>query len=147
MCDLILRRHTRGKSFSIVVVAEGAKFQEKPGAEGELVTQEARTDEFGHVRLGGISQLLAAAIEKRTKFETRFVVLGHIQRGGSPTAHDRVLATRYGIFATEMVHRGEFGKMAALQGNQIVAVPLAEATAKEKTVDMGLYAVAEEFFG
>jgi 6-phosphofructokinase 1 len=147
VCDLILRRHSRGKSFSIVVVAEGAKFQEKPGAEGELVTQEARTDEFGHVRLGGISQLLAAAIEKRTRFETRFVVLGHIQRGGSPTAHDRVLATRYGIFATEMVHRGEFGKMAALQGNQIVPVPLAEATAKEKTVDMVLYAIAEEFFG
>ena len=147
VCDLILRRHSRGKSFSIVVVAEGAKFQEKPGAEGELITQERKTDEFGHVRLGGISQLLASAIEKRTKFETRYVVLGHIQRGGSPTAHDRVLATRYGIFATEMAHRGEFGKMAALQGNRIVAVPLAEATAKEKTVDMGLYAIAEEFFG
>ena len=147
VCDLILRRHSRGKNFSIVVVAEGAKFREKAGVEGELVTQEARTDEFGHVRLGGISQLLAAAIEKRTKFETRFVVLGHIQRGGSPTAHDRVLATRYGIHATEMVHRGEFGKMAALQGNRIVAVPLAEATAKEKTVDMIVYSIAEEFFG
>ena len=147
VCDLILRRHSRGKSFSIVVVAEGAKFAEKPGTDPQLIVQETKTDEFGHVRLGGISQLLAGEIEKRTRFETRWVVLGHIQRGGSPTAHDRVLATRFGIFATEMVHRGEFGKMAALQGNRIVAVPLAEATAQIKTVDMGLYAIAEEFFG
>ncbi|HEY5461389.1 MAG TPA: ATP-dependent 6-phosphofructokinase, partial [Deferrimonas sp.] len=147
VCDLILRRHSRGKSFSIVVVAEGAQFAEKPGANGELVLQETKKDEFGHVRLGGISQVLAMAIEKRTKFETRYVVLGHIQRGGSPTAHDRVLATRFGVFATEMVHRGEFGKMAALQGNQIVAVSLAEATSTLKTVDMGIYGIAKEFFG
>jgi 6-phosphofructokinase 1 len=130
-----------------VVVAEGAKFAEKPGMDGQQIVQETKTDEFGHVRLGGISQLLALEIEKRTRFETRYVVLGHIQRGGSPTAHDRVLATRFGIFATEMVHRGEFGKMAALQGSRIVAVPLAEATAQIKTVDMALYAIAEEFFG
>ncbi|HEY5765147.1 MAG TPA: ATP-dependent 6-phosphofructokinase [Candidatus Deferrimicrobiaceae bacterium] len=147
VCDLIVRRHSRGKSFSIVVVAEGAKFAAKPGESGELIVQETKTDEFGHVRLGGISQLLARAIEERTSFETRFVVLGHIQRGGSPTAHDRVLATRYGVFATEMVQRGEFGQMAALQGNRIVAVPLAEATARTKTVDMELYGMAEEFFG
>ena len=147
VCDLILRRHSRGKSFSIVVVAEGAQFAEKSGADGELVLQETKKDEFGHVRLGGISQVLATAIEKRTKFETRYVVLGHIQRGGSPTAHDRVLATRFGVFATEMVHRGEFGKMAALQGNQIVAVPLSEATATLKTIDMGIYGIAKEFFG
>jgi len=147
VCDLILRRHSRGKSFSIVVVAEGAQFAEKPGEEGELVVQESQKDEFGHVRLGGISQLLSKAIEKRTRFETRYVVLGHIQRGGSPTAHDRVLATRFGVFATEMIHRGEFGKMAALQGNRIVAVDLAEATSKLKTVDMGIYGIAKEFFG
>jgi 6-phosphofructokinase 1 len=147
VCDLILRRHSRGKSFSIVVVAEGAQFAKKPGSDGELVLQEAKKDEFGHVRLGGISQVLSKAIEERTKFETRFAVLGHIQRGGSPTAYDRVLATRFGIFATEMVHRGEFGKMAALQGNRIVAVPLAEATATLKTVDMGIYGIAREFFG
>ncbi len=147
VCDLILRRHSRGKNFSIVVVAEGAQFAIKPGVDGKLVTQETKTDEFGHVRLGGISQLLSAEIEKRTKFETRFVVLGHIQRGGSPTAHDRVLATRYGVFATEMVHRNEFGKMAALQGNRIAAIPLSEATARLKTVDMDLYAIAEGFFG
>ena len=147
VCDLILRRHSRGKSFSIVVVAEGAHFAEKPGMNGELILQETQKDEFGHVRLGGISQVLSKAIEKRTRFETRYVVLGHIQRGGSPTAHDRVLATRYGICATEMVHRGEFGKMAALQGSRITAVPLAEATSKLKTVDMEIYGIAKEFFG
>ena len=147
VCDLILRRHSRGKNFSIVVVAEGAKFAEKPGESGQLIIQETKTDEFGHVRLGGISQVLAKEIERRTMFETRFVVLGHIQRGGSPTAHDRVLATRFGVFATEMAHRGEFGKMAGLQGKEIVPVPLAEATAKSKTVNMGIYHIAEEFFG
>jgi len=147
VCDLILRRHSRGKSFSIVVVAEAAKFAEKPGESGQLIIQETKTDEFGHVRLGGISQVLAREIEKRTTFESRYVVLGHIQRGGSPTAHDRVLATRFGVFATEMAHRGEFGMMAGLQGNAIVPVPLAEATAQPKTVDMGIYHIAEEFFG
>jgi ATP-dependent phosphofructokinase / diphosphate-dependent phosphofructokinase len=147
VCDLILRRHSRGKSFSIVVVAEGAQFAEKAGANGELVVQETQKDEFGHVRLGGISQVLSKAIEKRTRFETRYVVLGHIQRGGSPTAHDRVLATRFGIFATEVVHRGEFGKMAGLQGNRIEAVPLSVATSRLKTVDMGIYGIAKEFFG
>ncbi len=147
VCDMILRRHSRGKSFSIVVVAEGAQFAEKAGSEGDLIVQESQTDEFGHVRLGGISQVLSKAIEKRTKFETRFVVLGHIQRGGTPTAHDRVLATRFGVFATEMAHRGEFGQMAALQGNRIVAVPLADATSKLKTVDTEIYDIAKEFFG
>jgi len=147
VCDLILRRHSRGKNFSIVVVAEGAKFAEKPGESGQLIVQETKTDEFGHVRLGGISQVLAKEIEKRTTFESRYVVLGHIQRGGSPTAHDRVLATRFGVFATEMAHRNEFGKMAALQGKEIVPVPLAEATAQSKTVNMGIFHIAEEFFG
>jgi len=147
VCDLILRRHSRGKSFSIVVVAEGAQFAEKPGEKGTLILQEKQTDEFGHVRLGGISQVLAKAIEQRTRYETRFVVLGHIQRGGSPTAHDRVLATRFGVYATDMVHQGDYGKMAALQGNRIVAVPLSEATSKLKTVDPELYNLAKEFFG
>ena len=129
------------------MVAEGAKFAEKPGESGQLIVQETKTDEFGHVRLGGISQVLAKEIEKRTTFESRYVVLGHIQRGGSPTAHDRVLATRFGVFATEMAHRNEFGKMAALQGKEIVPVPLAEATAQSKTVNMGIFHIAEEFFG
>ncbi len=147
VCDLILRRHSRGKSFSIVVVAEGAQFAEKAGEEGELILQETQKDEFGHVRLGGISQVLAKAIEQRTKYETRFVVLGHIQRGGSPTAHDRVLATRFGVYATDMVHQGDYGKMAALDGNRIVAVPLSVATSKLKTVDPEIYNMAKEFFG
>jgi 6-phosphofructokinase 1 len=111
------------------------------------VTQETRVDEFGHVRLGGIAQVIATEIEKKTGFETRFVVLGHIQRGGSPTPHDRVLATRFGIFATEMVKKGEFGKMAALSGDRIVAVPLEEAVNKTKTVNMEIFRIAEEFFG
>ena len=112
-----------------------------------LILQEQQQDEFGHVRLGGISQVLAKAIERRTRYETRFVVLGHTQRGGTPTAHDRVLATRFGVFATAMVHQGDFGKMAALDGNRIVAVPLAEATSKLKTVDPQIYNIAKEFFG
>ena len=112
-----------------------------------MAVQSGEVDQFGHVRLGGIGNLLAEEIEKRTGFESRVTILGHIQRGGSPTAHDRVLATRFGVFATEMVHRGEFGKMAALQGSRIVAVPLAEATATLKTVDMGIYGIAKEFFG
>ena len=93
------------------------------------------TDEFGHVRLGGIANTLAQELERRTGFETRTVVLGHIQRGGSPTAFDRVLATRYGLGAVDMVHRGEFGKMAALRGNKIVSVSLAEATGQNRKVD------------
>jgi len=147
VCDLILRRHSRGKSFSIVVVAEGAQFAEKAEEEGELILQERMQDEFGHVRLGGISQVLAKAIEQRIGYETRFVVLGHIQRGGTPTAHDRMLATRFGVHATEMVHQGDFGKMAALVGNKIVSVPLAEATSQLKTVDLKLYEFAKNFFG
>ncbi len=146
VCELLVKRHMRGKQFSIVVVAEGAKLAVR-GAEEKLITQEKRVDEFGHVRLGGIAQVIATEIEKKTGFETRFVVLGHIQRGGSPTPHDRVLATRFGIFATEMVKKGEFGKMAALAGDRIVAVPLEEAVAKTKTVNMEIFKISEEFFG
>jgi len=127
----IRMRHGRGRYFSIVVVAEGAKFASKDG----LVTQSGEKDEFGHARLGGIGNTLAQEIERRTGFETRTVVLGHIQRGGSPTAFDRVLATRYGLGAIDMVHRAEFGSMAALRGNKIVSVPLAEATGTNRRVD------------
>src|SRR5213082_3759453 len=142
VCEHIRNRHrTQNKNFSIVVVAEGAKLGTK-----ESTTTE-KLDEFGHVRLAGIGQQIAELIEKKTGFETRATVLGHIQRGGTPTAFDRVLATRFGVQAADMVHRGEFGKMAALRGNQIVAVPLTEATANLKTVDNALYSVAEVFFG
>ena len=128
----IRMRHGRGRYFSIVVVAEGAKFA--AGKNGPSIVG-GETDEFGHVRLGGIANTLAQELERRTGFETRTVVLGHIQRGGSPTAFDRVLATRYGLGAVDMVHRGEFGKMAALRGNKIVSVSLAEATGQNRKVD------------
>ncbi len=136
VAELIKQRHARGRYFSIVVAAEGAKFA--GGAEmhdGAPVLQDVGRDEFGHLRLGGIGSVLAREIEKRTGFETRSVVLGHIQRGGSPSAFDRVLATRYGLGAIDMVHRGEFGHMAALRGNKIVSVPLSEAVSSNRKVD------------
>ncbi|MFH1853777.1 MAG: ATP-dependent 6-phosphofructokinase [Candidatus Omnitrophota bacterium] len=142
VCDLLKRRHARGKSFSIVVAAEGAKFKE-----GTMVTQEEKLDQFGHVRLGGIGHILGDEIEKRTGYETRVTVLGHIQRGGTPTAFDRVLGTRFGMKAMELVLSKEYGKMTALQGNKVIAVPLKSAVCKLKTVDMELYDIARVFFG
>jgi 6-phosphofructokinase 1 len=139
VAELIRQRHARGRYFSIVVAAEGAKFATTDGAP---VVQGMGKDEFGHERLGGIGNLLAREIEKRTGFETRSVVLGHIQRGGSPSSFDRVLATRYGLGAIDMVHRGEWGKMAALRGNKIVSVPLADAIASNRKVDSELIEVA-----
>jgi len=130
VAETIRQRHARGRYFSIVVAAEGAKF-----AGGNENLPAAGLDEFGHARLGGIGSVLAQEIEKRTGFESRSVVLGHIQRGGSPSAFDRVLATRYGLGAIDMVHRGEFGKMAALRGNKIISIPLAEAIASNRKVD------------
>ena len=130
VAELIQQRHSRGRYFSIVVAAEGAKF-----AGGNETLPAAGLDEFGHARLGGIGAVLANEIEKRTGFESRSVVLGHIQRGGSPSAFDRVLATRYGLGAIDMVHRSEFGQMAALRGNKIISVPLAEAIASNRKVD------------
>jgi 6-phosphofructokinase 1 len=104
-------------------------------------------DAFGHVRLGGIGTVVSEEIERRTGLETRVTILGHVQRGGSPTPFDRVLATRFGIKAVDMVLAGDFGKMVALQGNRIVAVPLADAVRRLKTLDMGLYDIAKVFFG
>lgn len=143
VCTAIRKRHERGKLFSIVVVAEGAEF--KPG---QTVTQsQTQLDEFGHVRLGGIGQRMAELIEKKTGFETRVTVLGHVQRGGSPTAFDRVLGTRFGVKAVELVLARQFGKMVSLQGNRIVSVPIAEAIGKLKTVDTEMYQLAQVFFG
>jgi len=142
VCQLIKRRHNRGKTFSIVVVAEGAKFKE-----GSLVVQEEKVDEFGHIRLGGIGEILGKEIEKRTGYETRISVLGHIQRGGSPTAFDRILGTRFGIKAVELIKEKKFGRMVALSGNKIIDVDIKEATKELKTVDMELYRIAKEFFG
>ncbi|MFA6357235.1 MAG: 6-phosphofructokinase [Candidatus Omnitrophota bacterium] len=142
VCNVIKKRHSRGKTFSIIVVSEGAQFKGS-----EMVLQEKKLDAFGHVRLGGIGEELAAQIEKRTGYETRVSVLGHIQRGGSPTAFDRVLGTRLGVKAVELVKNKKFGKMVALAGIKIIDVPLEDAVKALKTVDMELYDIAKVFFG
>jgi 6-phosphofructokinase 1 len=142
VCDLLKQRHKRGKVFSIVVVAEGAKFQKN-----DLVLQEEKLDAFGHVRLGGIGDTLGKKIEEITGYETRVTVLGHTQRGGSPTAFDRVLGTRFGIKAVELVLEGKFGMMTSLKGNNIEEVPLEDAVGTLKTVDKDFYSIAETFFG
>lgn len=135
--ETLKRRHDRGRYFSIVVVAEGAKLANK-----EIAEERRKPDEFGHVRLGGIGIQLAAEIERLTGFETRAVVLGHTQRGGTPTPFDRVLATRYGVAAIDLVHEGNFGRMVALKGNDITSVPLADAIAGTRYVDQELIDVA-----
>ena len=141
--EMIRRRHAQGRFASIVVVAEGAK----PTA-GSMAVQSGEVDQFGHVRLGGIGNQVATEIEKRTGFETRVTILGHVQRGGTPTAFDRILATRFGVAAIDAVHDGAFGQMVALQAGDIVRVPLAEAVGELKTVDPALlHGVADTFFG
>jgi 6-phosphofructokinase 1 len=143
VAEQLRKRHAAGRFFSVVVAAEGAKFASEVAAEpGAPIVQDLGRDEFGHVRLGGIGQILAREIERRTGFETRSVVLGHIQRGGSPSAFDRVLATRYGVGAIDMVHKGEFGCMVSLRGNDIVSVPLQEAINKTRLVDQAIMDVA-----
>ena len=146
MPDSIRQRHERGLYFSIIVVAEGAKFSSSEPGQGAPVLQDMGKDEFGHVKLGGIANILAREIEKRTGFETRAVVLGHIQRGGSPSAFDRVLATRYGLGAIDMVHRGEFGCMAALRSNKIVSIPLLEAISRNRVVDNEMIQIVDGLF-
>jgi 6-phosphofructokinase 1 len=137
------RRHARGRSFSIVVVAEGATPRE-----GTLQTRDGtETDAFGHPRLGGIGVTLEGEIERRTGFETRVTILGHVQRGGTPVAFDRVLATRFGVAALEAVAGGRFGTMMGLRGTDIVEVPLEDALREPKLLDPELYATAELFFG
>ena len=142
VCRLIGRRHARGRLFSIVVVAEGASplGGVKPATHGP-------EDEFGHARLGGIGHWLEGEIEGRTGFETRVTVLGHTQRGGSPTAFDRVLATRLGVAAITAAHERRFGVMPALNGSRIVLVSLSDAVAQLRTVPVEEYELAETFFG
>jgi 6-phosphofructokinase 1 len=142
VCDLIRRRHSRGRYFSIVVVAEGAI-----PAEGTMETLEGDTDEFGHERLGGIGQRLSLEIEERTGFETRVTVLGHVQRGGTPTPYDRVLATRLGVAASDAAQEGRWGTMPALRGGRIELVALRDAVAELRLVPAEEYEVAETFFG
>ncbi|MDN7024292.1 6-phosphofructokinase [Methanoculleus sp. FWC-SCC1] len=143
VCRHLRARYESGKSFSIVVVAEGAK----PKEGGGVITQSEKTDAFGHVRLGGVGNYLREELEERLGMETRVTVLGHVQRGGSPTAHDRVLATRFGVRAVELIREKNYGKMVALHGDAIVAVPIGEAVAQLKTVDMDLYDLSKIFFG
>lgn len=137
----IKRRHERGRFASVVVVAEGAR-----PVEGTLDVAEPEVDEFGHQRLGGIANVVAAEIEKRTGYDTRVTVLGHVQRGGTPSAFDRVLCTWYGIAAIDAVHDEAYGSMVALQNADVVRVPLAEAVAELKTVNPNLHAAAKNFF-
>jgi 6-phosphofructokinase 1 len=141
VAEAIRKRHARGKNFSIVVVSEGC---ELPGLDDG-----GEQDQFGHVILAkrGVGEALGREIEQRTGFETRVTVLGHVQRGGSPTPRDRVLATRFGLKAADLALAGEFGQMAALLGDDVVAVPLAEATAELKVVPREWYDVARAFFG
>jgi 6-phosphofructokinase 1 len=155
-------RYNRGKKFSIIAIAEGAyplddklinlktndskSFNHNSG-NNKLITQADEKDAFGNIRLGGIGNYLAKEIEKRMNVETRVTVLGHVQRGGTPTAHDRILATRFGIAAVELVKNEQFGKMVALQGNKIVSIDLEEAISKSKTIDMELYDIAKVFVG
>lgn len=140
--QIIRHRHQRGKTFSIIVVAEGAKLQS-----GKEIYQNEEVDEFGHPKLGGIGHTLARLIKKNTGYETRVTVLGHIQRGGTPTSFDRILGTRYGVKAMQLVIEEKFGVMVSLKGNKIEVVPLKEAVKELKTVDLDIYNIAKIFFG
>jgi phosphofructokinase-like protein len=142
VCDRVRHRESEGRTFSIVVVAEGARPQD-----GETLSQYSGTDAFGHARLGGIAVQLEGEIEQRTGFESRMTILGHVQRGGSPVAYDRVLGTRFGVHAIDAVSDGEFGTMVALRGTAIERVPLDEALREPKLLDPELYETAEVFFG
>jgi 6-phosphofructokinase 1 len=142
VCDHIRRRHAKGSTFSIVVVSEGAT-----RADGDVISDHQETDAFGHVRLGGIAVQLEKEIEDRTGYESRMTILGHVQRGGTPLAFDRVLGTRFGVAAIDAATESDFGKMVALRGTSIVRVNLAEALAEPKLVDPELYETAEVFFG
>ena len=142
VCRLIRRRHERGRYFAIVVAAEGAT-----PVEGSIETVAGEVDEFGHARLGGIGQLLEREISERTGYETRATVLGHVQRGGTPTAFDRVLATRLGVAGIDAASEGRWGSMPALRGTRIELVPLREAVAELRTVPADEYEAAATFFG
>ncbi len=141
MCAVLKRRREEGKLYGLVVVSEGAHLPE-----GGLVATDHLYDEFGHAKLGGIGEIVAGLLEKRLAVETRSVTLGHLQRGGAPSAYDRVLATRFGIKAGELVLAGQFGQMASLRGTEIVAVPLSQAVSANRRLDLRYYDEAKEFF-
>ncbi len=147
VCELIKKRHKRGRRFSIVVVSEGVKIPLEDEVDKKFVLQSAKKDDFGHIMLGGVGTVLAKLIEKGTGFEARCTVLGHTQRGGTPTAFDRVLGTRFGIAAIELVYRGIFGKIVVLSGNEIMPKDLKDVIGRNKTVDDYWYDIARVFFG
>lgn len=155
ICNNLKARYERGKMFSIVAVAEGAYPKVENTSLGSansssgngLITQTNEKDAFGNVRLGGIAHYIAKEIKNRMNVDTRVTILGHVQRGGSPTAHDRILATRFGVAAVECLKNDNFGKMVALQGDKIISIPLSDAVSETKTVDMNLYEIAKIFFG
>ena len=143
VCRRLRRRHGSGSTFSIVVVSEGAV----PADGAAALSLHQGTDAFGHARLGGIAVMLEREIEQRTGFETRMTILGHVQRGGTPNAYDRVLGTRFGVAAIDAVSEGDFGRMVALRGTAIERVPLDEALAEPKLLDDELFHTAQVFFG
>ena len=143
VCSMVKKRRDIGKNFSIIVVAEGAV----PEGLEDYITKDAKKDEFGNVMLGGVGWFLSKEVEKRTNIETRYVVLGHLQRGGSPTAYDRILASRYGVAAIDLVKKGRFGRMVALHGTRVVDISLEDGIKETKEVDLEVYRVAEVFFG
>jgi 6-phosphofructokinase 1 len=142
VCESLRNRHKRGKTFSIVVVSEGVQVEGRYS----IKQDDHAVDEFGHRRFGGIAELIAQTIENNTGYETRVSVLGHIQRGGTPTAYDRVIGTRFGVRAVELVKENQLGKMVSLRGNQMKAVSIEEAVTTRKTVDMDLFEIAKVFF-
>ncbi|HEV2820019.1 MAG TPA: 6-phosphofructokinase [Solirubrobacteraceae bacterium] len=142
VCESLRRRQREGHTFSIVVVSEGATPKD-----GAVWSEHGDTDAFGHVRLGGIAIHLEREIEERTGFETRMTILGHVQRGGTPLAYDRVLGTRFGVEAVDAVNEGDFGRMVALRGTEIVRVALDEALREPKLLDPDLFETVEVFFG
>jgi 6-phosphofructokinase 1 len=144
--NVMEERKKRGRTFSIIVVAEGAKISESDQQDAKMILQDQKLDAFGHVRLGGIANVLADIIESRTGVETRATILGHIQRGGAPTAYDRVLGTRFGVYAVEMVNQEKFGRMAALRATEIIDIPIEDAVSKTKLVNDDFYNVAKTFF-
>lgn len=144
----IERRRARGKNFAIVVAAEGALLAKDESAAGcEPVLEDVATDAFGHVTLGGIGETIASEVRTRTGLDTRTVVLGHVQRGGTPTARDRVLGTLFGVAAAELADRGAFGAMVALRGEHVVSVPISEGVATLRTVDPELLRIADALLG
>lgn len=141
VCQIIRDRHAHGRDFSIVAVSEGADLGQG------MILQDQKVDAFGHVRLGGIGEWLSKEIEKHTSFETRFVVLGHLQRGGTPSAYDRYLGLRFGMIAVQFIHQNKFGVMVSLHSNDFVAIPLKDAVSQTRTVDPKLFEELKIFFG